>query len=271
MPDPHEPISDEAQRQSATAILDNRIQTLWAMANSDVIPARINRRQAWAMTQHVLGEFETLQTRAVWKKEYAPDRVAVIEDALSQVQDDAMALAMAELRRESAQATTQMPPVEELQRKVRKYDSKLMVWALALSDDDEGNDEAIIADIRSGRGSRDDAEDVIRLATLLRPKVAQITGQSALTQEQLAAAEADATTLLSSLNAAKASKERTPQDLVNRAYTVWHRHYMILIRTGRDQTFEDQPERRFPKPSPTWGLKRSTASSSNEDTSTDDA
>lgn len=253
-----DPVGDnpegQARRMSASALMEAHEPALWGMDEAEVVRARVGRDQAWGMTVRVLGEFEEL--RGSLAETYAPGRVAQIEGALAEVEARALVLAMAELRRASAQArsSTLRRDRVELAARVRNHDVKLSAWAsvMALSYEEDFAD--VLEDIRRGQGYRDDAEDTLRLVELLRPRVGELTGAAALSDADLDQAEADATALLTELGREAPQQERTPQELVNRAYSAWQAAYLVLVRAGRDLTFgEKQARVRFPKPSPNWG------------------
>ncbi len=240
----------EANLRRATALATRSEPELFALDADALLRPRVGREVAWGQTLHVLEAFE--EVRPLLSKEYSAERVARVEAALARVKDDALVLAVAELRRSDALAEIE-PRDNSLPSRVRRADQMYFAWAEALGGATAAGRKKL-DDIRSGRGSRDDAEDVVRLVEFLRPLVVGVQGIDALTPEALDAAEADATLLLDLLGRHEAGGARAAQELVTRAYTVWHRSYMEIVRAGRDLGFEQaDSERRFPKPSGAWG------------------
>ncbi len=254
--DPLEGGASEAEVERASALLDEREGALWALAEGEVAQPRIGRAVAWGQTLHVLRQIEPY--RALLSKEYAEARQQRVEAAIERVKDDALVLAMAELRRADAEAAM-APRDGALAARVRQLDQRLFSWAEVLGTATPQSTKTL-ADIRKGRGNRDDAEDVIRLVRFLRPLTAGIQGIAELAPEALDAAERDATAQLRELEQQAAQDPKAPKALVARAYTVWQSSYLEIVRAGRDLAFDEaDSERRFPKPSATWGTIRSVS------------
>ncbi|MBK9258337.1 MAG: hypothetical protein IPM54_00700 [Polyangiaceae bacterium] len=97
----------------------------------------------------------------------------------------------------------------------------------------------ILADIRRGRGIRDDADDTLRLVALFRDNWDSVQGKTPITIEYLAKADEDATALLLLVDGGSEDIKGSPRDLRRRAYTQWHRAYTELFHVGRYLTRND--------------------------------
>ena len=113
--------------------------------------------------------------------------------------------------------------------RVQAHDQRLMGWALPLFGGDPLRAEALRA-ISRGRGRRDDADDVLELVGMYRASWDQVEGQSRITAEYIAEAEAEAKRQLELMQPGAGS----PADLLmRRAYCLWYDDYRDLVKLGR--------------------------------------
>jgi hypothetical protein len=175
-----------------------------------------------------------------------PQVVAAVRAAHGRVSDRAYVFYAADLHAESPWVSADDTRQAQLSALCRSHDDLLFgfLWAMYRNQPEVS---AELTAIRKGSGRRDDAEDVLREVELFRTHWAELQGKCPVTTESLAEAEAHANEAIRLLDRGVGSAKGSPRDLKRRAYTLWERDYMHVVRTGRYLAGSDPAaERRFP-------------------------
>lgn len=203
---------------------------LLGLPSESLVQPRVSRERALQLTAVLRREFAPLVPSL--SEELGPDRARRRKADYDALEPRALVFYAADLAVDAPWTSAQKERRAALTRKVREHDELLSAWAVPLfRKDDEAS--ALVADILRGKGTRDDAEDTIRLVALFRKHWATVKGQTPIEQCTLNEAEADATELLGLLDAGATSTKGSPRDLRQRAYTHWRSAYLEIYHLGR--------------------------------------
>jgi len=221
---------------------------LLALPPESLVQPRVMRDRATRLTGILKQEFTPLLS--LLPIELAPERAAARKADFDNIETHSLVYYAAELVIEGPWTSDQKARKAELSVKVREYDRYLSRWAVAVFDT-HPDAKTVLASILRRHGTRDDADDTIRLGHLFRDHWTDVAGKAPVTTAYIEAAEADATALLQILDAGKEAPTGSPRDMRKRAYTVWHRSYSELFHLGR-YLRRDDPDAaaRFPAITP---------------------
>ncbi|WP_437765845.1 hypothetical protein WME77_01965 [Sorangium sp. So ce764] len=204
--------------------------TLLELPSDSLQKPRVSRERALQLTAALRQEFAPLVPRLA--EELSPAKVKRRKADLDALEPRALVFYAADLAVDAPWTSAQKERRAALARKVREHDELLSAWAAPVFRKDP-EASAIVADIQRGKGTRDDAEDTVRLVALFRRHWPAIKGQTPVKEAYLDEAEADATELLALLDAGETSAKGSPRDLRQRAYTHWLSAYVELLHLGR--------------------------------------
>jgi hypothetical protein len=181
---------------------------LLAMPTASLVQPRVTRERAARLTTILKHEFAPLLSNLT--TELSPERAASRKADFDAVEDHALVYYAAELAVEGPWTSDQKARRTELAIKVREYDRYLSRWAVAVFDSDP-DAKKVVASILRGRGTRDDADDTVRLVDLFRKHWDNVAGKTPVTTSYLESAEADATELLQLLDGRNEAPTGSPR------------------------------------------------------------
>ncbi len=223
----------EPNSKRISELLEQNRAALAALDDSILIRPNVHRARVVALTNTTLQSFARIESSL--DEELSPARAIERRQQAEQLESRALTYFAADLDREE-NATRQESRRAAIAARVAEHDRYLSKWAWPLfGDDPELN--AVLVDIRSGRGVQDDAEDVVRLAQLYRSRWQQADGKTPVTMDYLSTAEAEATELITLLDEGGVDPAR---DLAWRAFTFWRQTYHALMNLGRYLTSDDE-------------------------------
>ncbi|MCG8424719.1 MAG: hypothetical protein MJE77_43065 [Proteobacteria bacterium] len=246
-------------------ILQRHQPELLALDPSILVFPRASRARVVAVTNTLIENFRPI----VLEDELSKVRAVQRRAQLGGLEERALAYYAADLARAES-ASDEQTRRAQLSERVADHDRYLFKWAQPLYGDDPEL-AAVLADIKRGRGLQDDAEDVLRLVGLYRTHWDRAAGQVPVTPQRLDQAEADATEMVTLLDASPLDKKR---DLAWRAYTMWRKDYHDLMNLGRYLLCDTKGvESMFPSigVGRTTGSRQPSSSAGNGRDNTDDA
>ncbi|WP_437827416.1 hypothetical protein [Sorangium sp. So ce1153] len=218
--------------------------TLLELPSDSLERPRVSRERALQLTAALRQEFASLMPRLA--EELSPAKARKRKADFEALEPRALVFYAADLAVDAPWTSVQKERRAALARKVREHDELLSAWAVPLFRKDE-EASAAVADIQRGKGTRDDAEDTVRLVALFRKHWPAVKGQTPIKESYLDEAEADATELLGLLDVGETSALGSPRDLRQRAYTHWLAAYLEVFHLGRYlQRHDPAAAERFP-------------------------
>ncbi|GAB4562896.1 MAG: hypothetical protein Tsb0020_11610 [Haliangiales bacterium] len=229
----------EPNSKRISELLEQNRAALAALDDSILIRPNVHRARVVALTNTTLQSFARIEPSL--DEELSPARAIERRQQAEQLESRALTYFAADLDREE-NATKQESRRAEIAARVTEHDRYLSKWAWPLfGDDPELN--AVLVDIRAGRGVQDDAEDVVRLAQLYRSRWQQAAGKTPVTMDYLSTAEAEATELITLLD----EGVDAARDVAWRAFAYWRQAYQDLMNLGRYLTNNNEgSESQFP-------------------------
>ncbi|MFO7566269.1 MAG: hypothetical protein R6X02_26740 [Enhygromyxa sp.] len=188
----------------------------------------VTRARVLELTDRMLDSWAPMVSwiEQVFAPEYAAQRKAELE----RLDTRAWVFYAADLAAEEQSANTSRKARLALAQTVAEHDRFLFKWATPFFGDDPEHQQTL-RDISRGTGSRDDAEDVVRLVQLFRANWKQIEGkQKMVTEDHLARAMADATRQIDLLRNDEGNPARK---LADAAYSLWYLDYDEAMQLGR--------------------------------------
>lgn len=222
--------------QKIQALFEAAKPTLLALPQTLLVRPRVTRERALQLTTPLLEAFSPLLPALT--VELSAARAAEREADFKSLETHALVYYAAELAVEVPWTSEQKAQRTLLVQQVKAHDDELSAWAVPAFKHNAQASETL-ADIRRGRGIRDDAEDTVRLVGLYRENWASVQGTIPITTQYLEKADADATALLLLLDGDGEDTTGSPRDLRRRAYTQWQRAYHELLHLGRYLTRND--------------------------------
>lgn len=213
--------------QKLTVVFSNLRQTWMIIDAKTLVRPHVGREDVLNLTTHVKESFVGIET--LLTDIFSKDHEAKIRDAYARVDDAALGYYQAEIEWESSLVLPVGVDFKKHFGMVREDDKKLFDWAVGPFRENEAA-QAVLADIRSGTGRRDDAEDVVRLVGLYRQYGVRT---SDITDAYLDAAEERATAQINYLRSSNPDTTGSFADIRRRAYTHWVELYNIIVRAGR--------------------------------------
>jgi len=203
---------------------------LLALPSDSLVRPRIPRERATQLTTMLRREFLPLLPRL--GDELVKARAAERKADFEALEPNALIFYAADLAVEVPWTSEQKARRAYLVKRAREHDDTLSGWAIPLF---KANKDlrALVADILRGRGTRDDADDVVRWVALFRKEWAHAKGKTPVTLDSLREAEEEATELLGILDSAEEETPGSPRDLRRRAYTRWIGPYSEIFQLGR--------------------------------------
>lgn len=203
---------------------------LLAIAPGALLRPRLARERVLHLTAEMKSEFSPLLPRLA--DELSPARATERRADFEALEPRALLYCAADLAVEAPWTAAQKERRAALMARVREHDESLSGWAVPLFRKDP-EASATVADILRGAGTRDDAEDTLRLCELFRSRWGEVEGRTPVTSEQLDHAEADARELIRILDAIEGEGLGSPRDLRRRAFTFWFQPYAEIFLLGR--------------------------------------
>lgn len=203
---------------------------LLALSTEALLRPRLPRERVLQLTAVIRREFAPLVP--LLDEELSPARAAARRADYGALEPRALVYHAADLAVEQPWSAAQKAHRSDLVARVREHDETLSGWAVPLFRKDE-EASVIVADILRGKGTRDDAEDTLRLVQLFRSRWPEVSGKTPVTEAQLAQAEADATELIQALDSIEGEGLGSPRDLRRRAFTWWFQPYTEIFLVGR--------------------------------------
>ncbi|MCG8420628.1 MAG: hypothetical protein MJE77_22135 [Proteobacteria bacterium] len=205
-------------------ILERHRPKLLAMDSSTLVHPRTNRVRALALTSTLVENFRPIAL----EDELSAARARQSQNQLDGLEERALAYFAADLACEESGSGEQSRR-SKLSTRAAEHNRYLLKWAWPLFGD-ERDRVILLSDIQHGTGFQDDAEDVLRLVELFRSLWQEAAGKTPVTLKFLDQAEANATELVTLLDAKANDKKR---ELAWRAYTAWSNDYSDLMKLGR--------------------------------------
>lgn len=191
----------------------------------------------WADGEAALSQGQTLKERATTLLAlglgvFHNDQMALLERFRGALEHQALVYYGADLAWQNT-VPDSMPRAERkrLAALARLWDGRLMKQARAIFDGDE-DIEAILLDIQSGNGIRDDAEDVLRLLALFIERWEAVGARLTWTRAELETLEAEMTALIKVLRPV-AIVEQAAAVLRQQAFTRFVRTYNEVLSACR--------------------------------------
>ena len=203
---------------------------LLAIPPGALLRPRMPRERVLDLTQVMRREFAPLVPHLA--AELSPARAAERLADYDALELRSLVYCAADLAVEEPWSPAQRARRAELVARVHEHDEVLSGWAVPLFRKDP-EASATLADILRGGGTRDDAEDTLRLVDLFRSRWDEVGGRTPVTEHQLAEAEADAAELIRILDAIEGEGLGSPRDLRRRAFTYWFQPYSEVFLLGR--------------------------------------
>ncbi|MCG8424919.1 MAG: hypothetical protein MJE77_44110 [Proteobacteria bacterium] len=207
-------------------ILQRHRAELMALDKSTLVAPRVSRARVVALSQTLVDGYQTIAP--MLDDELSKARATERRGQAEGLEERALAFFAADLAQQES-ASSEPGRRAELAQHVAECDHYLFKWAWPMFGDDPELATALL-DIQRGRGQQDCAEDVLRLVEMFRDHWAQASGQTPVTLEYLDRAEADATRLVTMLDADDLDGVR---DLARRAYSAWYHDYRDIMALGR--------------------------------------
>lgn len=236
-------MSQSNDRQKMLQTLESQKDALLALGDEVARRPWINGARAQELSRRVLDAIGSL-TSAL-KEEFSQARVEKIEQAAERVSTQAMVFYAAELLSQNPWSDTQQERFQALAEIVKEHDAFLYKWAWALLGEHPVH-APVLFDIRANKGFRDDANDTLRLVSLLRQQWKEASQIGFLTEERLEQAEADATEFIQLIDTKENVDSGEPKALWYAAFGQWYQTYSTLTKAGRFLLDDKEAELQFP-------------------------
>jgi hypothetical protein len=224
---------------------------------------RVSRSRALEQTHLLLKNFAPFQDKA--KSHFQGEALQGYQVAWTRLPESVLVYYKADLMQEQPWEEQRVEQRQRLSLRVRQHDRRFTRWAEALfldetvfSEAEQALLQAQIAQIKEGRGPKDDAEDTLRWGDLFLQHHAKALAIPYLKEADIKQAQQEARDLILLLSDnGQTPTQGSPHDLWWRSYTLWSQDYNQIADLGRflagnptnaDELFPKiHPERSKPK------------------------